>query len=192
MNWRWIITVALLAALLAGYGAFLRRDVSSSTSSNTLEQPGYYLNDAVVTQSKEDGSPGITLVAKRIEQQQRQEQITLIDVNVDYRQAAQQSWVLTAKRAVVPPDSRIVQFTGDVELRPRQSTQKTYLRTQALTVDTEKNLAYSNDSPVDVRLGPYTLTAQRIEVDLRNEKVRLRAVDGRSTPEPPSTGRRRE
>src|SRR5687767_4108011 len=102
MNWRWIITVALLAAALAGYSAFLRRDPAGVVNNNTLEQPGYYLEDAVVTQSNEDGSPGITLTAKRIEQPQREEQINLIDVELDYLQTAQQRWSLKAARAVVP------------------------------------------------------------------------------------------
>lgn len=192
MNWRWIITVALLAALLAGYSAFLRRDGSSTLNNNTLEQPGYYLQDAVVTQTNPDGSPGISLNAKRIEQQQRTDEITLLDVNVDYLQTPEQRWNLTAQRAIVPRDSRLVQFSGDVELKPKQSTTQTYLHTQALTVDTEKNLAYSNNSPVDVQLGPYLLTAQRIDVDLRREKVRMRGVNGRSTPPQPNTGRSRE
>jgi LPS export ABC transporter protein LptC len=182
MNWRWIITVALLAALLAGYSAFLRRDPAGAIN-NTLEQPGYYLEDAVVTQSNEDGSPGITFIAKRVEQPQREEQINLIDVEVDYLQTPEQRWSLKAKRAVVPRDSRIVQFSGDVELRLVSSAEKTYLKTQALTLDTAKNLAYSNGSPVDVQLGPYLVTAQRIDVDLRREKVRLRGVNGRSVPQ---------
>jgi LPS export ABC transporter protein LptC len=190
MNWRWIITVALLAALLAGYSAFLRRDGTGNLSNNTLEQPGYYLEDAVITQTNADGSPGISLNAKRIEQQQRTDEITLIDVNADYLQTPEQRWNLTAKRAVVPRDSRIVQFSGDVELKPKQSATPTYLRTQALTVDTEKNLAYSNDSPVDVQLGAYLLTAQRIDVDLRREKVRMRGLNGGSSPPQPTTGRR--
>lgn len=193
MNWRWILTVVLLAALLAGYSAFLRRDAGSTPNNDTLEQPGYYLDEAIVTQTKEDGSAGITLVAKRIEQQQREDQITLIDVNVDYLQNPEQRWTLTAKQAVVPRDSRLVQFRGDVELRPRQLKQKqpTYLKTQALTVDTEKNLAYSNDAPVEVRLGPYLLTARRIDVDLKNENIRLRNVLGRSDA-PARIGRSRE
>jgi LPS export ABC transporter protein LptC len=194
MNWRWIITVALLAALLAGYSAFLRRDPAGAVN-NTLEQPGYYLEDAVVTQSNADGSPGITLKAKRIEQPQRTEQIELIDVELDYLQTPAQRWSLTAKRATVPRDSRIVQFSGDVELRPVSSAEKTYLKTQALTLDTEKNLAYSNGSPVDVQLGPYLLTAQRIDVDLSREKVRWRGLKGRSDPQqtpPQGKSERRE
>lgn len=190
MNWRWIITVALLAALLAGYSAFLRRDPADAVN-NTLEQPGYYLEDAVVTQSNADGSPGITLRAKRIEQPQRTEQIELIDVELDYLQTPAQRWSLKAKHATVPRDSRIVQFSGDVELRPVSSAEKTYLKTQALTLDTEKNLAYSsNGSPVEVQLGPYMLTAQRIDVDLGREKVRMRGVDGRTDPQqPPPQGK---
>lgn len=191
MNWRWIITVALLAALLAGYSAFLRRGPSDAANNNTLEQPGYYLENAIVTQSNEDGSPGIALVARRIEQRQREDEINLIDVEVDYLQTPEQRWTLKAQRAVVPRDSRIVQFRGDVELRPRDSATKTSLRTQALTLDTEKNLAYSNDSPVDVRLGPYLLTAQRIDVDLKREKVRMRGVSGRTVPQSSAERRRK-
>src|SRR5262245_8221946 len=110
MNWRWIITVALLAALLVGYSAFLRREPSGGADNNSLEQPGYYLENAVVTQSNADGSPGITLVAKRIEQRQREDEINLIDVELDYLQTPEQRWNLKAQRAVVPRDSRILQF----------------------------------------------------------------------------------
>jgi LPS export ABC transporter protein LptC len=180
MNWRWIITVALSAALLAGYSAFLRREVTTTQNTEALEQPGYYLQDAVVTQSKADGSLAMTLAAKRIEQQQLQDSITLLDVSLDYTQAPEQRWALTAQRAVVPPDSRVVQFTGKVELRPKQAARQLYLRTESLTVDTEKNVAYSNSSPVEVGFGSYTMTAQHFEVDLRSEKVRLRDLRGRS------------
>jgi LPS export ABC transporter protein LptC len=194
MNWRWIITVAVLAALLAGYSTLLRRD-PADLGNNTLEQPGYYLENAVVTQSNADGSPGISLMARRIEQPQRTEQIDLIDVQLDYLQTPAQRWRLTAKHATVPRDSRIVQFSGDVELRPVSSAEKTYLRTQALTVDTVKNLAYSNGTQVDVQLGPYFVTAERIDVDLHREKVRMQGVNGRSAPQqaaPPSESGRRE
>jgi LPS export ABC transporter protein LptC len=190
MNWRWIITVALLAALLAGYSAFLRRSPSDTANNNTLEQPGYYLENAIVTQSNADGSPGITLVAKRIEQRQREDEINLIDVEVDYLQTPEQRWTLKARRAVVPRDSRIVQFRGDVDLRPRDSADKTFLRTQALTLDTEKNVAYSNESPVDVRLGPYQLIVQHIDVDLKRERVRMRGLSGRTEAQSPPERRR--
>ena len=192
MNWRWIISVALLAALLAGYGAFLRRDVTTTLNNEDLEQPGYYLNDAVVTQTKADGLAGMTLVAKRIEQQQQQDSITLIDVQLDYAQAPEQRWVLTARLATVPPDSRIVQFTGNVELRPKQGTQEMYLRTEALTIDTEKNRAYSTSSPVEVRMGPYTLTARSFDADLRSEKIRMQDISGRSAEAPLRADRPRE
>jgi LPS export ABC transporter protein LptC len=190
MNWRWILAAALLATLLAGYGAFLRRDVTAILE-EAVEQPGYYLNDAVVTQTKADGSLGLTLMAKRIEQQQQQDSITLIDVQLDYAQAPEQRWALTALRATVPPDSRIVKFSGDVELRPRQSDQEMYLRTQSLTVDTEKNLAY-NSSPVEVRVGSYTQMASGFEADLRSEKIRLRDIKGRGATAPIRPSRKRE
>ena len=84
----------------------------------------------------------------------------------------------------------MVQFSGDVELRPRQASQQLYLRTDSLSVDTDKNLAYSNGSPVEVRFGSYFMTATSFEADLRKERVRLQGIRGRSATAPIRTSRR--
>ena len=71
MNWRWISLAALLAALVVGYGALIERNPSPAAIDTRAEQPGYYLKDAVITQTQQDGSSSLRLIANRIEQQRR-------------------------------------------------------------------------------------------------------------------------
>ena len=86
MNWRWISLAALLAALVIGYGALVERNPAPATNGAQPEQPGYYLQDAVITQTQQDGSVSLRLIANRIEQQRRDDSISLDTVRVNYFQ----------------------------------------------------------------------------------------------------------
>ena len=63
MNWRWISLAALLGALVIGYGALIEHNPAPAASSGQAERPGYYLQDAIITQTQQDGSVSIRLVA---------------------------------------------------------------------------------------------------------------------------------
>jgi len=180
MNWRWISIAAFLAALVALYGTLVDRDVSSDDTDDTQPPPGYYLKDAIITQTQPDGSPNLRLVASRIDQQRKDNSIHLDSVRLDYLKMPERHWVLTADHGTVPENSRTVQFNGNVDLHPAQATQQTWLRTEALAVDTEKNLAYTTQSPVTIRFGTYTLSVKRLEANLATEKVKLESARGKS------------
>ena len=96
MNWRWISLAALLAALVIGYGAFIERNPAPAANSGQAEPPGYYLQDAIITQTQKDGSVSLRLVANRIEQQHLDDSIALDTVRVDYFQSPEHEWLLTA------------------------------------------------------------------------------------------------
>ena len=68
---------------------------------------------------------------------------------------------------------------GDVELRPSDAATDSYLRTEALAIDTERNVAYSTRSPVTVKFGKHDMQVQSFEADLKSEKIRARSVAGR-------------
>ena len=125
---------------------------------------------------------GTRLVASRIQQRASDDAIVITDVHVNYFQAPGKEWLLTAQRGLVPEDSRIVQFAGDVELRPADASD-TFLRTERLAIDTVRNVAYSLASPVALRFGQHALTVQNFTADLNTEKVRLESVNGRSEPQ---------
>lgn len=180
MSWRWVSLTALLAALAVGFGALSRRETGIEVADTTLQQPAYYLEDAVITETQPDGSPRLRLIADRIEQQPGQGDFTLDSVRVDYLQVPDKQWFLSADRGLMPADARWIRFSGDVELRPLAGPAATFLRTDELTVDTETNLAYSTTSPVTMRFGNYLMTVKRFEADLKTEKIHMESVHGRS------------
>ncbi len=188
MNWRWVSLAAALAAIVIGYGAFVDNGGTPTLSQELPEQPGYYLKDAVILRTREDGSPGIELVARRIEQKlnrdQRGDAIEMESVRVNYFGTTDWQWELTAQSGEVPPNSRVVHLQGDVELRSLASNSPdTFLRTDELAIDTEKSVAYSTRSPVQVRFGPHSMVVKNLRADLNSEKLRLETVNGKFDPE---------
>jgi LPS export ABC transporter protein LptC len=179
MNWRWISLAALLAALVIGYGALMERSPAPTADGGQAERPGYFLQDAIITQTQKDGSVGLRLVASRIQQQHRDDSITLQTVRVDYFESPEHEWLLTARRGTVPADFRVVQLFGDVELRPANAQPAAFLRTDALAIDTQTNVAYNLSSPVRLRFGGHAMTVKNFRADLDSEKVRLETVNGR-------------
>jgi LPS export ABC transporter protein LptC len=188
MNWRWVSLAAALAAIVIGYGAFVNDGAAPVANHELPEQPGYYLKDAVILRTREDGSPGIELIARRIQQRldpaARGEAITMESVRVNYFGKEDWQWVLSAQTGLVPPNSRIVELEGNVELRPLAGDNGTFLRTDELTIDTEKNVAYSTRSPAQMRFGQHSMTVKSLRADLTSEKLRLETVNGRFDPQP--------
>jgi LPS export ABC transporter protein LptC len=190
MNWRWISLAALLGALVIGYGALVERSPTPAASDTQAEQPGYYLQDAVITQTQKDGSVGLRLIADHIAQQGN-DNITLDTVRVNFfqsshdqsSQSAPREWLLSAHRGLVPANFRVVQLFGDVVLRPADAQPTAFLRADALAIDTQTNFAYSTSSPVHVRFGGHSMVVKSFRADLTNEKVRLESVNGRFEPQ---------
>jgi len=187
MNWRWISLAALLGALVIGYGALVDRGPPPAASTGQADQPGYYLQDAVITQTQQDGSVSLRLIAERIEQRHGDESISLESVRVNYfqtdsGQSAPREWLLSAREGLVPANFRVVQLFGDVVLRPADAQPTTFLRADALAIDTQTNVAYNTSSPVHVRFGGHSMVVKNFRADLTNEKVRLESVNGRFDP----------
>lgn len=180
MNWRWISIAALLAALVAGYGVFTSRDGAQLTVTPSERMPSYFLRDALIVETAEDGSPSLRLSAERIDQAHTGAAIELTDVRVDFLRTLQRQWMLTARHGTIPPQSSVIEFRGNVDLRPIDGQTFTYLRTDALSIDTERQVAYTTSSPADIRFGQFAMTVQRFEADLNTEKVKLESVRGRS------------
>jgi LPS export ABC transporter protein LptC len=180
MSWRWISIAALLGAVVIGFG-FLSGSGSEDTLSEELpEQPAYYLKDAIITQTDQSGAPAIKLIANKIEQQPSDDSIVLHTVRVDYYKVPDKQWFLSADRGFVPANSRTIQFQGDVQLRPIDGPASTVMQTQEISIDTERNVAYTTNSPAAVRFGNYTMNVKSFEADLKTEKVKLESVRGRA------------
>ena len=180
MNWLWIFIAAVLAAIAIGFGVLSNRNPVVDAVTDLPAQPAYYLKDAIVTETDPSGAPSIRLIASRILQQPSDNSIELQSVRVDYLKAPDKRWYLSAQRGLVPPDSHLIRFSGNVELRPIDGPATSFLRADELTVDSDKNLAYTTTSPVTIRFGTYSMQVKKFEADLETEKIRMESVNGRS------------
>ncbi|AMN46126.1 hypothetical protein ACG33_03170 [Steroidobacter denitrificans] len=183
MNWRWVLVAALPAALVIGYGALVDRRAAPVSSSEAPPQPGYYLQDALITETHVDGSMKMRLTARRIEQQPQDGSFLLSAVHADYYQAPDREWKLSARSGFMPGDSHVLNLQGNVELWPANATEGAFLRTETMAIDTDKNIAYSTNSPVNLRFGQHVMVVNSFTADLSTEKIRVKAAKGRYEPQ---------
>ena len=189
MNWRWISLAALLAALVIGYGALVERSPAPTTSDAQPEQPGYYLQDAIVTQTQQDGSrqPAAGSESHRAAAPRRQHRDgdrarELLSGEV-WQVAAARMVAQRTARASCPPNFRVVQLFGDVVLRPADAQPQAFLRTDALAIDTQTNVAYSTCIAGARALRPHAMVVKNFRADLNSENIRLESVNGRFEPQ---------
>lgn len=178
MNWRWVSITALLAALVIGYGALNRRDASLEVVSEPPLRPTYYLRNAVITETSEDGSLLTQLAAQRIELEPLSDDLSMNEVLLTYFQSAEQAWRLTAKRGLKPGDSPVFNLIGDVELRPARGNTDGSLQAEALAIDTEQEVAFNTSSPVHIRFGKHAMEVQGFRFDLNEQKLELQSGGG--------------
>jgi len=179
MNWRWVAFTALIGALMVSYGVLTgnRRDVVPASAG--VQQLGYYMNDAVITETSPEGNPRLKLIARTIQQDPQDNSVALFDVQLDYVSIPDKHWLLTAERGSVPADSHTVTFLGDVTLRQLDVQPGATIRTPSVSVNTDTNIARSRD-PVSIELGNHNVLARGFTADLKAERVRLESqVHGR-------------
>jgi LPS export ABC transporter protein LptC len=182
MNWKWIVITALIAAFIMSYGLLSQRGVPPSQTHEIAEQPSLYFKDAVLTQTRPDGTVRLKLSANRIEQRQdASDDITASTVRVDYlSQTAPEPWTLTAAQGFVRGNSSVVEFSGDVLMR--REDQPGAFRTDRLSLDVDRNVA-NTSSPVIVEYGPHQLHAVGLKADMNRGVVKLESnVNGRFEP----------
>lgn len=183
MNWRWIALSALLAAIVIGSGAYMHRGPAPLVSTAEPVGPSYFLSDAVITETQKDGSPGIEVTASRIQQQNDSGNILLEEVRAHYFQVPGKEWGLTADKGSLPADSRILQLQGNVDLHPIDQPVMMGLKTEALALDTEKQVAYSVNTPVTFQFGSNTMRAKSFRADLKTERLSAQSVTGTLKPD---------
>jgi LPS export ABC transporter protein LptC len=182
MIWRGFV---VLAILLVGVLSVMlgRRGAEPEQAAPAREplQPGYYMVDARITDVGPDGKPIVRIESERIVQKPTDSSIVLEGVEVVYNADEDVQWTLNAAEGVVPPNSRLIHLLGDVRIkgRPRPAAVPGIIRTESLTVDTEKSVATTR-SRVDIEWGNRRLSAMGLHADLKAERLRLESsVHGR-------------
>ena len=135
---------------------------------------GYYLTDAAILGTDEDGRPLYKIWAGRAEERPNEDRLLLTDVRVEYRPVANVPWLLTADSGEASTDQSYIDLSGAVELinEPRDDGERTRIQTQALRFEPETFLARSEDA-VSIFLGAERLDAVGIRVYLRDDRLEL-------------------
>jgi LPS export ABC transporter protein LptC len=146
--------------------------------------PGYYLKNAVLSDFDPNGNVSIRLHADRIDQIDHSEEISLVNVRVDYQSPQGQAWVLLGDTGRVEAGGKIIDVAGNVRLE-EQSTERAgaaVLHTDTLRYSVPDSLA-TTQSDVRIDFGVHTLTAKGLWVNLKERTMRLESkVNGRFQP----------
>ena len=145
---------------------------------------GYYLIDAKIFGTDEDGRLLYEIWAARAEERPDEGRLLLSDVRIEYRPAENVPWVLTADSGEAPTDQAYIELSGAVELAntPRDQGQRTLIKTQRLRFEPDASVA-STEAAVSVFLGAGRLDAVGIKVYLRDDRLELESsVHGEFNP----------
>lgn len=183
MSWRNLLMMLAIAGLLAVYSVFTKRSADVLTDQPAPAQPGYYLRDAVVTETDATGNARLKLHAAQIAQSPADDSIKLQQVQLNYQTAPDVSWLLTANRGNLPAQSRTIEFRGAVVVKPvPPTTNNIVLRTETLSVDTLNNLAHA-PGRVNVEMDTQQMTAVGLKYDLKRQTLQLESkVHGQFQP----------
>jgi lipopolysaccharide export system protein LptC len=174
----WFRAFTVLAVLALGVSTWFlsspshRPKVASGDASNL---PGYFLNDAVLTDYDASGAPGIRIEAKRIEQVAHSTEVTLYDVKVDYQPPDGEAWTLIGDTGHVEQGAKKVDVEGHVRLQGDPTGTKglvPIVHTDALSYDIDKQIVTTPDD-VRVDFGANTITAHGLFANLKDRTMRL-------------------
>jgi LPS export ABC transporter protein LptC len=175
-RWRAVLIIALIAVILAAFGVWSQRDGDDLRVAPAPVQPGYYLKSAVVTETDASGAARFKLHAQQINQNPKDESVDLQQVQLDYRTAPDTLWLLTADRGHLVGGSRVIDFTGNVHIKPQApSSNRVELNTELLSMDTEKNIA---TAPGKVRfaMDGQSLNAVGLKYNLKRQTLQLESA----------------
>jgi lipopolysaccharide export system protein LptC len=173
LKWRTVLLIAVIAVMLAGFGIWSQRDGADLRVGAAPAQPGYYLKDAVVTETDATGAARFKLRAQQINQNPKDESIDLQQVQLDYRSDPDSLWLLTANHGHLVGGSRVIDFTGNVVIKPQApSSNRVELQTETLSMDTANNIATA-PGQVKFAMDGQLLNAVGLKYNLKRQTLQL-------------------
>jgi lipopolysaccharide export system protein LptC len=186
VNLRGVLALLLLAAAAVGTWLLSLRgteEVPQAADPSTIVS-GYYMRDATVTGTAEDGDVLYRLHAAEATQAEDGGPVQLSEVTVRYSPEATVPWSLTAASGVLEPASRKIVLSGNVRAvsEPDDNGEVTELTTARLEFDPRAKTA-STEERVTIRIGEQSLSATGMLAFLQEDRVELKSnVSGKFMP----------
>lgn len=182
-NWSQLILL-LIAAVASG--VLLMRNTADTPDkpSSARLGIGYYMTDAELIVTGEDGQTRYRVRTDNAVQDQEAGSIELDKVYVEYDPLSSVPWDLRANTGHIPPDRNIIQLEGNVvaETRDDENTPIT-IRTDFLELDTETYIA-ETDHRVAIDYATNRVFATGMRAFFKEDRLQLLAnVNGNFNPE---------
>ncbi|MBT8085256.1 MAG: LPS export ABC transporter periplasmic protein LptC [Woeseia sp.] len=177
------IILLLAGAMGSWYLASSLDQGSELADAGNVAQQGFYLRDARILGTGENGNLLYEIEADYAEQQ-NEEQIAFDGVKVRYTTASEIPWSLSADRAVISGNQDKLTLSGHVLATSEQGFEGdvTEISTDWLALEPEKYIAYT-DRRVRIRIGDRSISATGMEASLQDNRLQLKSnVSGKFVP----------
>lgn len=178
-------TIILLTLLAIGSWYLARGNSEPDVDAFPLDAAhhGYYLKNARILGTGEDGSLLYEILAELAEQQE-DERIKFSQVRIRYSPTMDVPWVVNADEATLKSDDPKIALRGHVQIVNTgvATEDDTEIRTQYLEFNPESYIA-ETDERVQIRFGARSVTATGMLASLQEDKIELKAnVRGKIAP----------
>lgn len=172
---------AVTALALGGAGCSgTLLDPASSSGATHLQDPGYSLKDAQITETDQQGLPRYTVHAASAEQNPSTGAISLQSIRMQLRDQRGGEWHMRSDTGRMPEDASMVALRGAVVVDGNVGG-AVQLRSEALDVDTRSEQVTTN-AAVAITMSGRELDARGMHADLKERRVKLESdVHGRFT-----------
>lgn len=185
MSPRTIAIATLLTISVVGSWYMARSTGPESEQETPLQavSRGYYLKQARILSTGEDGSLLYEIRAAHAEQQQDR-RIEFTDVRIRYSPQSKVPWTVRANSATLQAGNPMIRLNGDVQIVNVGATSEgdTEIRTQYLEFNPEQYIA-ETDARVQIRFGTRSVSATGMLASLNDDRIELKAnVRGKIAP----------
>ncbi len=179
------ITIIVMLTLGAIGSWYMARSTGPESEQEIPPQTvhrGYYLKQARILSTAEDGSLLYEIRAEHAEQQDKRVEFT--GVRIRYSPQSEVPWTVSANSATLQADDPMIRLNGDVRIVNAGTTGEgdTEIRTQYLELDPERYIA-ETDARVQIRFGTRSVSATGMLASLNDDRIELKAnVRGKIAP----------
>ncbi|HHQ14913.1 MAG TPA: LPS export ABC transporter periplasmic protein LptC [Chromatiales bacterium] len=169
------LQLSLLLVAAVASGALVRQlgSSSSGTPSSPAPPPGYYLIDAELTGTGDDGRVLYRLHTRRAERQLDTNALQLDQVQVQYAPGDRVPWTLRADTGRMDAEGDMLQLRGNVVAVARQDGGRpATIRTEYLEIDPD-SLVAETPQVVNIEYADGRVTATGMRAYLREDRLQL-------------------
>ena len=178
-NARNLLLFIILAggALVTWVLARVTQETAAPITDSGPAPQGYYLIDAVMNSTNEEGRLTYRILAQRVEQEGEGENFVLDRMSVEYTPDTDVQWDVSAERGLADADLDTLHLEKDVQLayRPRGDQDETVFQMNGLELHADEFRATTNQQ-VTGRMGQNMLTASGLDLDLKSDLWKLFAL----------------